>query len=66
MKRCRDHALRWVNSVLKRSPRTYAILFFSGRGGTAQAGYSRCSVLRRNTKSVKRRLTENSDFWKDL
>src|ERR1700730_3593166 len=66
MNRWRDHARRCVNSVLNLSPRTYAMLFFSGSGGTAQAGYSRWSVWRRNTKSVKRRRTEKSDLWNDL
>jgi hypothetical protein len=66
MKRWRDQARRCVNSVLNLSPRTYAMLFFSGSGGTAQAGYSRWRVWRRNTKSVNRRRTENSDFWNDL
>ena len=66
MKRCSDQARRWVKSVLKRSPRTYAILFFSGRGGTAQAGKSLCREFRRNTKSVKRRRTVKSSRAKVL
>ncbi len=37
MKRCKDHARRCVNSVLNLSPLTYAMLFFSGKGGIAHA-----------------------------
>jgi len=40
MNLCNDHALLWVNSLLNLSPRTYAMLFFSGSGGTAAAWYS--------------------------
>lgn len=37
----------------------------SGSGGTAHCGYSLDSCFHRKTKSVKRRRTENSGFWKD-
>lgn len=64
-KRCNEWARLCVKSGPKRSPRTYSILCLSGSGGTAHCGYSLESCFQRKTKSVKRRRTENSGFWKD-
>src|SRR5277367_769318 len=64
-KRLREFARRCMKSVLNRSPVTYSILCLSGKGGTAQAGYSNDSWLYRNTKSVNRLRTVVVGFAKE-
>lgn len=61
-KRCNEFARRRRKTSLNRSPVTYSMLCLSGSGGTAEAEYSVDSVLKRKTKSVKRRLTIVSGF----